>query len=124
MTATLPGRVRRAHRIGYAAWALLAAWQIVWHAWWYPPAQSPALASAVALIPLLLPLLAIKRPARALLWAGIIALFYFCHGVSVAWTVPPERVPALLETLLSVTLILALGAGVQKRTPAAKTEKP
>lgn len=121
MTATLPERVRRAHRVGYAAWMLLAVLQVVWHAWWHPTAQSSALAVGVALVPLLLPLLALKRPARALLWAGIIALFYFCHGISIAWTVPTERMPALLETLLSVTLILALGAGVQKRTPATKT---
>ncbi|HET8555232.1 MAG TPA: DUF2069 domain-containing protein [Rhodanobacteraceae bacterium] len=120
MTVPLPGRVRHARRVGYATWILLAGLQVVWHAWWRPPAQEPMLAAIVALVPLLLPLLAIRRSSRALLWAGIIALFYFCHGISTAWTVPVERVPALLETLLSVILILALGAGVQKRTPAAR----
>src|SRR5699024_4957258 len=106
---------------GFVAWALLALLQVLWRGWWHPPMQGgAALAIGIAVIPLLLPLLAIRRPSRALLWAGIIALFYFCHGVSEAWTVPDERVPALLEAALCVVLIAALGAGVQKRTSATR----
>ncbi len=122
--APVPARVRHARHTGFAAWALLALLQVAWHGWWHPPAQDAALAVAVALVPLLLPLLAIKRPVRALLWAGILALFYFCHGVSEAWTVPAERVPALLEAALCVVLIVALGAGVQKRASTAKPAEP
>ncbi|HET6587620.1 MAG TPA: DUF2069 domain-containing protein, partial [Oleiagrimonas sp.] len=95
MMASLPDRLRHARRVGYAAWFLLAGLQVIWHTWWRPSAQETMLAAVVALVPLLLPLLAIRRPSRALLWAGIIALFYFCHGISTAWTVPVERVPAL-----------------------------
>lgn len=112
----VPARVRLARRAGFAAWTALAALQVLWQAWWMPPAQgSAALGATVALVPLLLPLLAIGRPPRALLWAGIIALFYFCHGVMEAWTVPTARFPALLEVLFSVILIGALGSAVQKR---------
>ena len=118
MTTRLPVRVRGAHCVGYVAWALLAVLQVIWHAWWRAPAQEPMLAAGVALVFLLLPLLAMRHPPRALLWAGIIALFYFCHGISTAWSAPVERVPALLEIMLSLALILALGAGVQKRKPA------
>lgn len=115
----LSGRVRLAHRSGYAAWAGLALLQVIWHAWWWPPVHgSPMLAAVVALVPLLLPLLAIRRPSRALLWAGIIALFYFCHGIATAWSVPPARVPALLETFLSLVIVMALGAAVQRRKPS------
>lgn len=120
MTAATATRIRHARRTGFVAWALLILLQPVWHGWWHPPAQEAALAIGIAVVPLLLPLLAIKRPTRALLWAGILALFYFCHGVSEAWTVPAERVPALLEAALCVVLIVALGAGVQKRASAAK----
>lgn len=114
MNATVgPARVRHARRTGFVAWAALVVLEIVWHAWGRTPLDAPALALAV--VPLLLPLLALRRPARALLWAGIIALFYFVHGASEAWTTPAARVPALLEVVLSVILIGALGAGVQKR---------
>ncbi len=112
----MSARVRVAHRAGFAAWAGLAALQVAWHAWWVPPAQgSAALAAIVALVPLLLPLPALRRPSRALLWAGIIALFYFSHGIMEAWTVPAARAPAALEIVLSVVLVVSLGAAVQKR---------
>lgn len=118
-----PPRVRLARQAGFAAWAALAVLQIVWHAWWVPPPQGSALlAAVVAVIPLLLPLLALHRPPRALLWTGIIALFYFCHGIMEAWTLPAARGPAALEILLSVIIVGALGAAVQKRP--RKPRKP
>lgn len=111
-----PARVRHAHRTGFVAWGLLGVLQVLWHGWWAPPETgSPALAAGVALLPLLLPLVALRRPPRALLCAGMIALFYFCHGVMEAWSVPLVRLPAMLEIGLSVVLILALGGGVYKR---------
>ncbi len=114
--ATPTPRVRAARLVGRAAWAGLAVLQVVWHAWWVPPAQGQALlAAVVAVVPLLLPLLAWRRPSRALLWAGIVALFYFCHGIMEAWTVPAARLPAWLEIVFSAGLIVALGAAVQKR---------
>jgi len=92
--------------IGLAAWALLVGLQLVWHGWW----AVSVVALAITLPPLLLPLLALRTGAgRALLWVGIVALFYFCHGISEAWTSPGDRVPALIETLLCVVLIGALG---------------
>lgn len=108
-------RVRRANTTAFAAWAALALLQVIWHAWWQPPPTGPALAATVAVVPLLLPLLAMRRPPRALLWVGILALFYFAHGVSEAWTVPAARIPALLEVVFSTLLVAALGAAVQKR---------
>ena len=105
-----------AYRIGLAAWAALALLQLVWHAWLFP-AQSMPMAVVVALtvIPLLLPLLALRDVRRALLWVGILSLFYFCHGVSEAWSEPGQRWLAWLEILLTLTLIGTLGAGVRRR---------
>lgn len=111
---------RLAERIGFAAWVLLALLQIFWHSWWLPPQSMPlAVALAIALLPLALPLLYWRRPQRALLAAGMVALFYFCHGVAEAWTAPQERVLAWIEIVLAVALILSSARKPRRRkTPA------
>ena len=100
-------------RIALAAWAALLLLQLAWHGWWFPARDMPAwLAPAAAAIPLLLPLAAWRRGLRrALLWTGILCLFYFCHGVAEAWAAPRERPLAWLEIALAVLLIGALGLG-------------
>lgn len=104
-------------RTGLVAWALLVALQPAWYLWLAPPANGNGLlALAFTLPPLLLPLLALRTTARrALLWVGIVALFYFCHGIVAAWVYPAARVPALLEVLLCVVLIATLGWAARKR---------
>ncbi|WP_049621850.1 DUF2069 domain-containing protein [Frateuria defendens] len=98
------------------AWQALFALQLAWHGWLFPPTQLPRwLVLAIAAVPLLLPLAAIRRPRRALLWAGILALFYFSHGVAEAWSTPAERGPAIAEIALALGLIGTLGAGVRRR---------
>lgn len=112
-----------ATRMGYLAWAALVLLQFAWYLWLAPPANAqPALALALTLPPLLLPLLALRTsPSRALLWVGIITLFYFCHGIVAAWAIPTARLPALLEVAFCVVLIGALGWNARgyKRTRAA-----
>jgi len=108
------------YRIGLIAWAMLVVLQLLWHAWLVPPQSMPlTLLLAITVIPLLLPLLAIRDVRRALLWVGILSLFYFCHGVSEAWGSAGERWLAIAEIVLTVLLIAALGAGVRRRPPAA-----
>jgi uncharacterized membrane protein len=107
-------------RIGFVTWMALIALQCAWYAWLFPPAHLPmGVALAVAVIPLLLPLLALRSMRRALLWVGILSLFYFCHGIAESWSSTQERWPALLEVFLTLLLIGTLGAGV-KRKPAAR----
>ena len=107
------------YHVGQVAWALLVVLQFAWHAWLVPPQSMPmTLALAIAVIPLLLPLFAIRDVRRALLWVGILSLFYFCHGVSEAWSSAGERWLAIAEIVLTVLLIAALGAGVKRRPPA------
>lgn len=110
-------------RAGFAAWAALVLLQFAWYLWLAPPANAnPGLALALTLPPLLLPLLALRTSARrALLWVGILALFYFCHGVVAAWVVPEARLPALLETFLCVILIAALGVDSRRGPPRRKS---
>jgi len=112
-------------RLALAAWAALVALQPAWYLWLAPPANGQSgFALALTLPALLLPLLALRRGvSRALLWIGIVALFYFCHGVVAAWTTPAARVPALVEAALCVALIGAMGLRVRddrKRTIAAR----
>ena len=98
-------------RLGAVAWALLVLLQCAWYVWLAPPANGSAwFALVLTLPPLLLPLLALRSGLRrALLWVGIVALFYFCHGVVAAWVIPAARLPAVLEALLCVALIGTLG---------------
>lgn len=100
-----PGMQQRA---GFAAWAALAALQVAWHAWLLPPARMPiAVALAIGLLPLAIPLIYWRTPQRAVLVAGMVSLFYFCHGVAEAWAAPRERVLASLEIAFAVIVVLA-----------------
>jgi Predicted membrane protein len=102
-------------KLGLVAWAALAILQLIWHGWLLPSQSMPmALVLAITLIPLLLPLAALRQPRRALLWIGILALFYFCHGVAEAWSAPAERALAVAEIALTLLLIGTLGAGVRR----------
>ncbi|CAM0997978.1 DUF2069 domain-containing protein [Rhodanobacter sp. Root179] len=120
MSTTPRAPILTVYRLGLIAWALLVVLQLVWHAWLFPPQSMPiTLLLAITVVPLLLPLFAIRDVRRALLWVGILSLFYFCHGVSEAWSAASaERWLAVAEIVLTVLLIGTLGAGV-KRRPAA-----
>ncbi len=104
-------------RIGFAAWGALALLQIAWHAWLLPPIRMPiTVALLIALLPLAVPLLYWRTPARALLLAGMICLFYFCHGVAEAYAAPAERGFAVIEIVLAVIVILACARMPKRRS--------
>lgn len=118
MSAATRAPILPVYRVGLIAWALLVVLQLVWHAWLFPPQSMPiTLLLAITVVPLLLPLFAIHDARRALLWVGILSLFYFCHGVAEAWSSAGERWLAVAEVVLTVLLIGALGAGVKRRPP-------
>ena len=109
-------------RLGLVAWAALTALQLVWHGWLFPPQTVPVwLVLAITVTPLLLPLLAIRDARRALLWVGILSLFYFCHGIAEGWSSSRERWFALAEIVLTLLLIGTLGAGVRRRAGSDET---
>jgi uncharacterized membrane protein len=104
------------YRIGGLAWFALIALQLAWHGWLARPEHLPTwLVLAITVIPLLFPLTALPNLRRALLWVGILSLFYFCHGVAEAWSMPAVRWLALTEIGLTLLLIAALGAGVKRK---------
>ena len=54
--------------------------------------------------------------ARAPFWAGLLALVWFSHGISEAWTVPADRPWALGAVALSLAIItLASLPGLRAR---------
>jgi len=114
MTARIPWPTEQ--RLGLLTWAALVVLQSIWHAWLFPPQFMPIwVVLAITVIPLLLPLLAIRNAQRALLWVGILSLFYFCHGVAEGWSSPSERWLALVEIALTLLLIGTLGAGARRK---------
>jgi uncharacterized membrane protein len=64
--------------------------------------------------------LVLGRPS-ARFWAGVAALFYFCHGIAEAWAIPQSRVEGAAEALLSVALVVASSwDGLQARFGARR----
>jgi uncharacterized membrane protein len=92
---------------GAATWALLAlqwAWRLAqpsspWPAW---------LAASLFSLPLLPPAIAflLRRP-RAPLWAGTVALLYFCHGIAELRASPEQARWAAAEIALALTMVVA-----------------
>ena len=105
-----------AERVGVVAWIALVVLQFVWYLVMAPPVGgSPWIALALTLPALVLPVFALKSGLRrALLWVGVVALFYFCHGIVAAWIAPAARVPAITESVLCVIVIASLGGAVRR----------
>jgi len=90
--------------IALVAIALLAP---LWQFFLAPPQRLPAwLATAMQLAPIVpgLVLFALRH-RTATFWAGLGALFVFCHGVMEAFGAPTARVPALIEAALAVVIV-------------------
>jgi uncharacterized membrane protein len=109
-----------------AALATLALLALQWPWRWLQPASGLPywLPAAAFSLPLLPPLLAfaLRRP-RAPLWAGNVALFYFCHGVAElriehgAWP--------WAEIALSLLVVFAAGwPGIAAKLARRRTAPP
>jgi len=98
-------------RVGAAALAALTLLQVAWHAWLFPaPAALRLPTLAITTLPLAWALWVSSRNLRrGVLIGGIICLLYFCHGVGSAWSVSTSRVLALVEVMLTLAVIGALG---------------
>lgn len=97
--------------VGACALAALLALQIAWHAWLLPAPRAqffPTLALAIApLLPALW--ICLDNLRRGVLIGGIVCLFYFCHGISAAYSDPPARLLAYAEIALTLIVIGASG---------------
>ncbi len=99
------------HHAGVAlAYLALLILQPVWHALVPTPlgAESWWLA-LVATLPLLLPLRGVlKGNIRSMTWGGYLLVFYLIVGIMEAWSNPPQRLPALLQTVLVTFCIYSM----------------
>ncbi len=99
------------HHAGVAlAYLALLFLQPVWHALLPTPlgAESWWLA-LVATVPLLLPLKGIlKGSIRSMTWGGYLLVLYLVVGIMEAWSNPPQRLPALLQTALVTFCIYSM----------------
>ncbi len=89
--------------VGYGGLFLVLA---LWYSWIAPPEIVPrSVALLILLGPLLFPLrgLLYGRP-YTFAWTSFLAMFYFIHGVSEAWSAPEVRWLAVLEIIFSLCL--------------------
>jgi uncharacterized membrane protein len=62
-----------------------------------------------ATAPLLFPLQGIlKGSIRSMTWGGYLLVFYLVFGVMEVWSNPPQRQPAMLQTVLIVFCIYSM----------------
>ncbi len=101
------------HRVAGVALLALAG---LFVGWFHDDRHAAAALLVFALPPLLLAVPAWRGGRRAGFWAGVLALFWFSHGVMVAWTRPGEALFAWLEIVLSLLVVGAVSwAGLQAR---------
>ncbi|MDF2819382.1 MAG: rane protein [Stenotrophomonas rhizophila] len=66
--------------------------------------------------PLLLALGVVTGRGKAMFWAGVLALFWFSHGVMSAWSHPETAHFAWLELLLALAVIgVSSAPGLRRR---------
>ena len=102
-----------AHRITAAALLALAA---LFALWFHDDRHALAALLVFALPPLLLAWPAWRGGRRAAFWAGVLALFWFSHGVMAAYSRPTEAGYAWAEIALGLAVVLASSwPGLRKR---------
>ncbi|HET6397688.1 MAG TPA: DUF2069 domain-containing protein [Pseudoxanthomonas sp.] len=87
--------------------ATLLALALLYAAWFRDDRHLLASMLVFALPPLLLAWPAWRGGRRAAFWAGVLALFWFSHGVMAAWSHPAQRAWAWAEIVLSLVVVVA-----------------
>ena len=80
---------------------------LLFTAWFRGDSRYPGALAVFALPPLLLLVGVLRGSARAAFWSGVLGLFWFCHGVMLAWERAGERGYALAEIALALAIIVA-----------------
>jgi uncharacterized membrane protein len=90
---------------------------VLFSLWYLLPGEHLAAGLLVFVLPPTLLAIGVALRSRlAAYWAGVLALGWFCHGVMLAWSSPPERAYALIEVVLALAVIFAANlAGVKAR---------
>lgn len=85
----------------------LFALSVLFSLWFHDDKHRLAAMLIFTLPPLLLLLGVLAGSAKATFWAGVFGLFWFCHGVMVAYSRPAEQWLAWLEIVLALVIIVA-----------------
>ncbi len=97
-------------RLIYISIAALIGLQIYWYSGVVSNPNAKPSILFLALFPWIVSaMLWLKNPWKGLVFAGLISLIYFCHGVILAWSEPSQRWLGLIEALLVGALCLGLG---------------
>ncbi len=104
----------RAHWVLLASLVALSALFALWYL--LPGKHWLAGLTVFVLPPALLAAGVAVRSRLAAYWAGVLALFWFCHGVMLAWSSPGERLYAWIELVLALAVIFSANlAGMKAR---------
>ena len=108
-----------AERLAGAAYLALLLLQPAWHALLPEPTDNRNwVLAAVATLPLLVPLRGVLTGSmRSMTWAGYLVMVYIAVGIMEAWSNPPQRIPALLQTALVVVFVGGLLVVSRSRRP-------
>lgn len=87
--------------------AALLALSALYLLWFREDKHYTAALLTFALPPLLALFFLLHGSAKAAFWAGVLALFWFSHGVMVAYSRPAEAAFAWMEIVLSLIVVLA-----------------
>jgi uncharacterized membrane protein len=104
--------------------AALAALAVLFTAWFVPTPQPWVALAVFALPPALLAIGRWRGRRTAGYWASVLALFWFSHGIMVAYSRPAERWFGLAEFVLALVIIFAAsGPGMRARLAQKKAER-
>ncbi len=97
-------------RLAGVCYLALILLQPIWHGLLPPPTGAGNwLLAAVATAPLLLPMKGVLAGSlRSMTWAGYLVMLYLAIGIMEAWSSPPHRVPALIQTGLVIAFVTAV----------------
>jgi uncharacterized membrane protein len=105
--------------------AALAALALLFVAWFRDDAQAWAALTLFAGPPLLLLAGVLRGNRIAAFWSGVLGLFWFSHGVMLAYDRPAERGYALVEVGLALLIIVAASwPGLRARFGGHQEQKP
>lgn len=92
------------------SWAGLVFWQLCWHAILPPPlGSSNWILAIVAAVPLLLLSAGVlKTRHKALVWCTFLTMLYFIIAVMETWSNAEQRIPAVIQVILSCGFFLGL----------------
>lgn len=96
--------------------ALLLALAVVFATWFAHDRHWLASQLVFTAPPLLLAVGVLTGRGKAMFWAGVLALFWFSHGVMSAWSHPETALWAWLELLLALAVIgVSSAPGLRRR---------